>query len=196
MKKKFELIGEPNGYGLRQIKYLRDLPGINKGDLGGWMEKEENLDQEGDARVSGNARVFGDARVYGDAWVSGDARVFGNARVSGDAWVSGDARVFGNARVSGNARVFGDAQVFGNAQVFGDARVSGNADWMIVGPIGSRNSHTTITKSKDGDLVFCGCFSGSIDEFLAQVEKTHGDNAHARAYKAMIEMWKARQEWR
>ena len=42
---------------------------VKEGELGGLVEKEENLDQSGDAWVSG------DARVYGDAWVSGDARV-------------------------------------------------------------------------------------------------------------------------
>ena len=38
---------------------------IAKGELGGWIEKEDNLDQSGDAWVSGNAWVYGDARVYG-----------------------------------------------------------------------------------------------------------------------------------
>ena len=40
---------------------------VAKGELGGYIEKEKNLSQEGDAWVSG------DARVYGNAWVSGDA---------------------------------------------------------------------------------------------------------------------------
>ena len=47
---------------------------IAKGELGGWIEKEDNLDQSGDAWVSGNAWVYGDARVYGDAWVYGKTK--------------------------------------------------------------------------------------------------------------------------
>ena len=136
---KYELIGEPNEYGLRQIRYLKDLPGINAGELGGWLESEKNLSQYGDARVSGNAWVFGDARVSGDA------------------------------------------------QVYGDT------DWLVVSPIGSRDGSTTITKGKKGDIVNCGCFTGSIDEFLERVTKTHGDNNHARAYRAMIDMWNAKK---
>ena len=46
---------------------------IEAGELGGWIEKESNLD--GDAWVYGDAWVFGDARVYGDAWVYGNAQV-------------------------------------------------------------------------------------------------------------------------
>ena len=105
--KRFELTSEflLNVFGVKlfKIKALISFGSVNAGELGGYVETEENLDQSGnawvsgDAWVSGNAWVYGDARVSGDAWVSGDARVSGNAWVYGDAWVSGDARVSGNA---------------------------------------------------------------------------------------------------
>ena len=87
--KKFELTDEfiTNAFGnkLFRIKALVDFGTIKAGELGGFVEKEENLSSDdnawvsGDARVSGNALVSGDARVYGDARVSGNARVYGNA---------------------------------------------------------------------------------------------------------------------
>ena len=55
------------------------LWGVHAGDVGGYIECEHNLSQ------NGNAWVFDNALVYGDAWVRGDARVYGNARVYGDA---------------------------------------------------------------------------------------------------------------
>ena len=79
------------GVTLYQIEYLKPFMGITKGDLGGWIENESNLSQEGNAYVSGNARVYGNACVFGDAYVSGSACVFG------------DSRVYGNARVSAKA---------------------------------------------------------------------------------------------
>jgi len=88
---------------LYQIEALKDFSDIKKGDLGGWIEKESNLSQQGDCWVSCRARVYDNAIVSDNAWV------FGNAQVSGCAWVSGNARVFGNARVSGNAWVSGNA---------------------------------------------------------------------------------------
>ena len=78
---------ERNGRTLFQIESLIDFGSVKAGDLGGWIEKESNLSQVGDAWVYNNARVSGDARVYGNA------RVYNNARVSGNAEVSGDARV-------------------------------------------------------------------------------------------------------
>lgn len=37
---------------------------VEVGDLGGWIEKEENLSHEGKAWVWGNAKVCGDAKVF------------------------------------------------------------------------------------------------------------------------------------
>jgi len=88
---------------LYQIEALKEFSDIKKGDLGGWIEKESNLSQQGDCWVSCRARVYDNAIVSDNAWV------FGNAWVSGCAWVSGNARVFGNARVSDNAWVSGNA---------------------------------------------------------------------------------------
>lgn len=42
---------------------------VEVGDLGGWIEKEENLSHEGKAWVCGNAKVCGNAEVWGNAEV-------------------------------------------------------------------------------------------------------------------------------
>ena len=79
MEKKFELTDNfiINAFGVKlfQIKCTKSFKYAKEGDLGGYVEKDENLDQESNAWVSGNAEVSGNARVSGDAWVSGDARV-------------------------------------------------------------------------------------------------------------------------
>ena len=193
MDKKYEMLKDDTiEVGIRilhRIKALKDFNDVRKGDLGGYIEKEENLSHEGNcwiydnAKVFDNACVFGDAKVYGDAQVFGDACVSNNAQVFDDAWVFGDAQVFGNACVSNNAQVFGDACVSNNAQVFGDACVSDNAhitninDYIVIGPIGSRDDYTTFYLTKDKEImVSCGCFNDTIDEFIKAVNETHRDN--------------------
>ena len=113
------------GHTLFRIECTQDFKDIKAGTLGGYIEKEENLD--GNAWVSGNAKVYGDAQVSDNAQVYGNAWVYGNALVSGDAQVSDNAQVYGNAWVCGDAQVSDDAQVYGNAWVYGDAQVSDNA---------------------------------------------------------------------
>ena len=163
--KKFELTSESivNNFGkkLFRIKALIEFENVKEGELGGFVEKEENLSREGNAWVSGDAEVYGNARVFGDA------EVYGNARVSGDAWVSG------NARVSGDAWVCGDAEVSGDAWVCGDARVSDNADYTTIKGFGTEYRTTTFFKCKDGIArVRCGCFYGDLEEFRVQVKNT------------------------
>lgn len=69
--KKFELTSETKinifGKKLFRIKALVSFGVVKTGETGGWVEKEENVNQSGDAWVSGNAEVFGNARVSGNA---------------------------------------------------------------------------------------------------------------------------------
>ncbi len=70
--KKFELTSEFVtflGKTLFRIKALVSFGDVAEGELGGFIERENNLDQSGDAWVCGDARVYGDARVCGDAQV-------------------------------------------------------------------------------------------------------------------------------
>ena len=161
-QKKYEFTGKIKtifGIEFKQIRAIISFGCVVAGEIGGWIECEENLSQSGDAWVSGNARVSG------DAWVSGDARVYG------DAWVYGDARVYGDAEVSG------------------DAEVKKDDDYMVVGGAGRYNRFTTFFKCRDKTIkVICGCFFGTIIEFRAKVKETHKGNKHEKVYLAMADM--------
>ena len=67
-------------------------------------------------------------------------------------------------------------------------------DILIVGAIGSRDGYTTIYHTDKGVFVACGCFRGTLDEFANKVVQSHGDNKHARDYKALVEFAKIKFE--
>ena len=176
--RKYEFTEETKNYNgtiLHRIKSLIDFGNVKSGEIGGWIEKEDNLCHCGDAWVCDDAQVFGNAHVFGYA------RVYGNARVFGDAWVYDNAHVFGYAQVYGNARVLGNALVCDAKCVF----------WISA--IGSRNDTTTFFNCADGKIrVLCGCFYGDLEEFAEAVNKTHGYNEHGQVYRLAIEMAKKR----
>ena len=61
--------------------------------------------------------------------------------------------------------------------------------WTIytIGPIGSRNDTLTYVRhGSEAATVTTGCFRGTLEEFERAVLKTHGDNHHARSYRAAI----------
>ena len=148
---KFEFTGETKDYfgiTLHRIRAVAAIValGVAVGDLGGWVEKEDNLS------------VSGDAWVYGNAQVSGDASVSGNAWVSGDAWVYGDAWGYGDARVSG------DALVYGNAWVYGVNITATRTDGYTF----------LVAPTPDGPRIIAGCRYFTFDEAEAHWSKTRG----------------------
>ena len=52
---------------------------------------------------------------------------------------------------------------------------------------GSARRMTTLAIWPGGHRVWCGCFSGSVEEFAAQVEQTHADNpTHLEDYREIV----------
>ena len=76
----------------------------------------------------------------------------------------------------------------------GGANLVGSRPVMQIGPIGSRADYLIAIVTTDGVRVTAGCFSGTLDEFRAAVESTHGDSEHGRDYRAAIAMIKAHAE--
>lgn len=137
MTKKYRLTDEYikfYGKKLYRIEALKNFSHIKKGDLGGFIEKEENLSHDGycwvydNAKVYDNARVFHNARVFDGAEIYDCALVYRNALVYDNAWVYGNARILDDVRVYGNAEVYDFATVLNNAEIYGNARVYENAE--------------------------------------------------------------------
>ena len=64
-------------------------------------------------------------------------------------------------------------------------------EFYYIGNIGSRKDQTTVNLNKN--IVWCGCFVGSLEEFQIQVEKTHGGkepNSNYYDYMDFIELCK------
>ena len=92
-----------------------------------------------------------------------------------------------------NLSQIGNAWVGGDARVGGDAEIRSSTDYLLIGPIGSRDDFVTFFRAADdGIFVKCGCFLGSLDAFLAAVAKTHQDNEHAKAYREATNLAKCR----
>ena len=187
MERKYELLKDDtinvHGRTLYRIKALRDFGNVKAGDLGGYIEKEDNLSHKGKCWVSGNAKVYGHAVVCDDAVVCGNALVYDNAwvgciaKVYGDAWVHGNAHVYDETQVCGNAEVCDDARVSGNAKISDNACIHSANDYIYIGPIGSRDDYITFYLTEDKNImVKCGYFNDTLEEFIKAVNDTYKNN--------------------
>ncbi len=59
------------------------------------------------------------------------------------------------------------------------------------GPIGSRSDYLQAFITDKGIVVKAGCFTGFLDDFVAAVEKTHGDSDHSKEYAMAVLMIEA-----
>ena len=170
--KKYKLTSETkviNGVELHRIKALKSFGNIKKGELGGWIESEKNLSQDGDAWVYDNAMVYGYARVDGHAIVGGHATGDGHATGGDYAMVGGHATIGGEATVGGHATIGDNAEVGGDATISGDATVGENADYIVFKNWWSSGRYFTWTRSNNKWKV--GCFYGSGEELIKKAYK-------------------------
>ena len=143
MEKKYILTDrtkEVDGHTLHRIQAIKDFGNVHNGDIGGWIESEDNLSQGGKCWVWDDAMVYDDAKVYGNAIIYESAKVWNHAKISGNSKVHGCAEIYGKAIVRGNvdiyngvkvyddARILDNAKIYGNAMVYGDSEIYGNAE--------------------------------------------------------------------
>ena len=108
-----------DGHILHQIRRLSD------GELGGWIESENNLNQDDDCWVADNGKVFENAELSGDSIVCGNAQVFGNAVII-DSKICDNAKVYDNASIY-TSQVCDNAEVCGNVSLHNYSKVYENA---------------------------------------------------------------------
>lgn len=134
---------------LYRIRALKDFDDVHEGDLGGFVESEENLDQEG------SCWIYDDSMSYHDAYVGDNAKIKNNSIVTDHVRILGNAQLIDNvivrdhATISGNAIIDDSSYIAGyiyitdnvklsDALIFDRAKISGRAEILnsqIVGDI-------------------------------------------------------------
>ena len=117
--KKYEItdIAHPQYPWLYRIRALRDIrDNVHAGELGGFIQYEDNLSHDGSCWIFDNAAASEEACVSGNAILQDNACATGSASVSGDTLISGSAFLNGNAIIT-SGRISGSAYITGNAVI-------------------------------------------------------------------------------
>lgn len=146
------------GIKLYRIEATADLPSLNikKGDKGGFIEKESNLDNfswvADNATVYNNAKILHGSIVKGNATVHDSAVLDVNTIIDGDAEISGTAHLkesfiadfakvsgnvvvsnIGSLKMSGKAFLSGKILIDGNVVLADDASINGTGSGLYIG---------------------------------------------------------------
>ena len=148
----------------------------------------------GNCRIGGNVKIK-DSYLDGSVFISDFAEI-SNSVINGDIIIENNANIE-NSSIRGVAYIGGDANVYNvnlepsNINLSYNANIKNNNDLLVIGPIGSRFDYTTFYITKDNSIwVCCGCFTGSIEDFVKKVQFTHRNNHFAKEYFSAIELAK------
>ena len=119
---KYELLKnnfiEYKGRKLYRIRALKSFSDIKCGDIGGYVENEKNLSQNGNCWIYNNAKVYDAGRVFDNAIIKDNAEVFDNASVLDNAIIKDNAEVFDNSVIYKNAVCGIDTKVYGHGVIY------------------------------------------------------------------------------
>lgn len=136
MSNNYELSTETenfNGIVCYRVRAIRNIPGLGifKGDLGGWVQSLDNVEDNaviaGNARATGNAVVKDNAVIQDDVIVRGNAVVKEESMISKSAIIDDDAVISGHAYISDNVLIENNAEVGEYAVVLNDVKIRGHA---------------------------------------------------------------------
>ena len=104
MNRKFELTDitmKFKGRTLYRIRALKDFRDVEAGDLGGWIQSENNLSQKGDCWVYDEAKCMDYAKIYDNSTMHNNSvmcdfsEIHDNSRMYGDSELNNSAKLYG-----------------------------------------------------------------------------------------------------
>ena len=167
MEKKYKLIESSRAwlYGrpIYRIQALRDFSDVKKGDLGGFVESEGNLSQEGDCWIYDMAQAMEKSRVEDDACLRDCSKMYGSSLLKDKAQLQGCARMIQYACLADNAVAI-DTEISGFADITGEVVIRRNKDYMVFSDIPEAGFYATYTfPNKRWRFVL---FKGTSKEFI------------------------------
>ena len=173
--KKYKLLKndtiEYEGKILYRIKALKETLHYKKGELGGYIQSEENLSHDGSCWVKYNAMVFDKARIEDHALVKDRAMVYGFAIMEGHSEIRDNAKLYEYARIEDEVLIRGNAQVYGHARLYNNASVADNAkvfDYAVLSEYAKVYSNAVIegqAEIRDNTRIAAGGHIKSNDDY-------------------------------
>lgn len=167
MIKKYELITDDyinyRDKTLYRIRALRSFDDVRKGELGGYIESENNLSHDGNcwvydnARVVHEARVYDNAKIYGNCLILGNAEVYENARIFNESCIRANSKVHSNVKINSNSLITGNAEISGDVRIHGawigeDGFITKDGDYIILIGLPDMPSPVTFYKTRHNDI--------------------------------------------
>jgi hypothetical protein len=165
-----------------RIRALKDLPEhrVKAGDLGGWLQYDNNLSHTGQCWVADDSVVTGDSKIEGSSLICGNSIIDGKCYIRGYVNIE-NSRLRGGVTVTGGARIR-DSVLEGFPIHVRDRAIISHAEMTRIAFIGGDayvdNSRAYLYVDNPVPMTFCKSLDGLIlvtyheNTFLADDDST------------------------
>ena len=213
--KKYEiLMDEKNtiewkGHTLHRIRALRDFGDIRKGDIGGFVENENNLSHKGncwiydDAKAMDNSIMYDNSRICDKSELHDDSEMYNYTRMYDYSELHNNSIMNDNSEMHDISKMYGNSIMYDDSEMYGDSEL--NNQVKLYGKLFSKVDEFIEIQNPQGRLVTCvrkgdkilynvGC-QDEIDEetFRWRIENEDGGlekHPYRKEYYKIIEMAK------
>ena len=142
---------------LYRIRALKDFSDVKKGELGGWVQSENNLSQEHDcwiyndgkcmdnaivcddsymcdySKMYNNSRLYNNSMLYDYSEMRDNSKMFGDSIMLDCSYMCDDSKMydhssmFGYSEMHGNSKMYGKSTMLDDSKMFGDSIMYGNS---------------------------------------------------------------------
>ena len=213
--KKYEILMDKKntiewkGHTLHRIKALRDFGDIKKGDIGGFVENENNLSHKGNCWIYDDAKVMDDSIMYDysricdkselhdDSRMYNYSKMYDYSELHNNSIMNDDSAMYDNSTMHDYSIMYDNSEMYNNSTLKNKTRLYGKLVSSVDNFIEIQNPQgRLVTCVRKGDKVLynVGC-QGEIDEetFIYRIEhENYGlkQNPHRIYYYKIIEMAK------
>lgn len=193
MEKKYKLSEAIEFHGAHKfyrIQALKDFGDVKAGEIGGWVESEDNLSQEGlcwvyddatvmhHASVSDNAICRNHSIISGNAIINQNAQILDDSTIEDNSIITNDAVVMENSLIKGNSCIHSNAVIRWLSVIDGkycigkDAYIRDSDDFfMITNVCGQDDNNFTFYLDKNKNIfVNGGEFNGELEKFIKSLK--------------------------
>ena len=200
---------EWKGHTLHRIRALRDFGDIRKGDIGGFVENENNLSHKGNCWIYDDAKAMDDSIMYDNSRICDkselhdDSRMYNYTRMYDYSELHNNSIMNDDSEMHDISKMYGNSIMYDYSEMYGDSEL--NNQVKLYGKLFSKVDEFIEIQNPEGRIVTCirrgdkvlynvGC-QGEITEetFRWRIENEDGglkQNPHRAYYYKIIEMAK------
>ena len=169
--KKYEiLMDEENtieceGHILHRIKALRDFNDVREGDIGGYVENENNLSHKGSCWIYDEAKAMDNSRMYDNSIICDYSTMYDNSRMYDNSIMHDNSIMFNNSIMCDDSEMHDDSELHGNSAMYNNSIMFDNSS-MHDNSIMYDNSEMYGDSTLKNNSRLYGKLVSSVDDFI------------------------------